>query len=98
MRIKNDELERLIGYSPSKQMRIEILKEVREGKTIEEAASKFNLATMAILDADGKFNYNGQRVTPDEWREINPLGEFGKIVIIGTRDVMERYRKLKINT
>jgi len=90
MRIKNDELERLIGYSPSKQMRIEILKEVREGKTIEEAASKFNLPTMAILDADGKFDFEDRRITPQEWHKINPLKEFGKIVIIGTKEEIEK--------
>lgn len=95
MRIKKDALEKMIGFTPSKQMRIDILKEVREGKTLQEAAAKWNLGEMAVLDDNGKFLYEGKRITPEEWRKINPLGEFGKIVIIGTRERIKKYQNNK---
>lgn len=98
MKIKNDQLTEMIGFIPGKQMRIQILREVREGKTIEEAASKFNLGTMAVLDDDLKFNYKGHRITVEEWKaNFNPLHEYGKIIIIGTHETMEKYRKSKID-
>jgi hypothetical protein len=97
MRIKKDELAEMIGFIPGKEMRIQILKEVREGKTIQEAASKWNLGVMAILDSDLKFDYKGKRITVQEWKDTNPLGEFGKIIVIGTRVTMDKYRKTKSN-
>ena len=98
MKIKKDELAEMIGFIPGKEMRIEILNEVRAGKSLEEAASKFNIGVMAILGDDLKFDFKGQRITVDEWRtNFNLLGDFGRIIIVGTKATMDRYRKSKIN-
>lgn len=91
MRIKKDELTKLLGYEAGKGMKLMILQEIKEtGKSIQEVAAKHNLGTMAILDDDCKFEYNGTKVTPDEWRKINPLGEYGKLIIVGTREDLAR--------
>lgn len=94
MKIKTDQLTEMIGFIPGKQMRIQILKEVREGKTIEEVASRYNMGTMAILDNDLKFDFKGQRITVQEWKDnYNPLGDYGKLIIIGTHETIAKYRK-----
>lgn len=99
MRIKKDELTKLLGYEAGKGMKLMILQEIKEtGKSIQEVAAKHNLGTMAILDDDCKFEYNGTKVTPDEWRKINPLGEYGKIIIIGTREDIKRLHQLESNS
>ena len=96
MRIKKDELTELLGYEAGKGMKLMILQEIKEtGKSIQEVAAKHNLGTMAILDDDCKFEYNGTKVTPDEWRKINPLGEYGKLIIIGTAEDLARLAKFR---
>ena len=96
MRIKKDELTKLLGYEAGKGMKLMILQEIKEtGKSIQEVAAKHNLGTMAILDDDCKFEYNGTKVTPDEWRKINPLGEYGKLIIVGTREDLARLAKFR---
>ncbi len=83
MSITNDELSRMVGYTVGRELRLMILKELEEtGKDIREVAAQYNLPFMAILEADGRFEYEGQRVTPEEWERINPLGKYGKIVVI----------------
>jgi len=62
-----DRLSRMVGYEVGKSMRLMILNEVREtGKDIREVAAQYNLPFMAILEADGRFEYEGQRVKPEE--------------------------------
>lgn len=85
MKITNDELSKMVGYEVGRELRLEILQQTEEtGKDIREVAAQYNLPTMAILDPDGKFDFEGQRVTPQEWERLNPLGEYGKIVVIKT--------------
>jgi hypothetical protein len=62
-----------------------ILKEAHDtGDPITKIVSKYTLPDMAIIGSDGKFDYKGNRITPDEWKAINPLGEYGKLVTINT--------------
>ncbi len=79
-------MNKAIFEGMSKEQKVAILKEAHDtGEPIEKIVAKTDLPTMAILDADGKFDYEGNLITPDEWRKINPLGDYGKIVTINTQ-------------
>jgi len=96
--MRKDKLTEMLDYEPGREMRIQILKEVKEtGKCIQEVASQYTLGTMAVLDDDCKFNYKGEMITPSEWRKINPLGPYGKIVIIGTKKDLDKLHELEKN-
>ncbi|MBN1118230.1 MAG: hypothetical protein JXA77_13560 [Bacteroidales bacterium] len=64
---------------------IHLLKMVKEeGITIQEAVSRQVLPKIAILDSEGKFwdvRLN-KRITPEEWYYENPLGKYGKLVVL----------------
>lgn len=75
-------VEKMLGYHPNEAMQVLLLEQVKAGKRMEEAIAQYVLPEIAILGDDGKFEYQGQRVTPSEWEQINPLGTYGKIVII----------------
>lgn len=99
---KNDVMEETLGYKPDKETRLAILKAVKEsGRSIQEVIGEGKtvpyMPEIAILDEDGKFLYKGQRVTASEWEQLNPLGKYGKIVIIGTQEMVELHRKLSPN-
>ena len=65
-----------------KGLKAMILKEAHSsGEPIAKVASKYTLPDMAIMK-DDKFSYQGEMITIDEWKKINPAGEFGKIIII----------------
>lgn len=69
-----------------KSQKAMILKESHDtGEPIIKVASKYTLPEMAIIGSDGKFDYKGNRITLDEWKAINPLGEHGRIVTINTQ-------------
>lgn len=92
-------LTEIFGYEVGREQRINILKEVKETqKDIREIAAKYIIPEMAILDDELKFNYRGNQITIAEWEKSNPLGPFGRITIIGRRDVIAKYRESKINT
>lgn len=96
MKITKDQLSEMIGYEIPAEIRLTILQEVKEsGKDIREIASQYNLPEMAILNDSGKFQYRGEWITPAEWEKINPLGSYGKIILIGTREMIEDHRNLK---
>lgn len=96
MKITKDQLSEMIGYEVSAQVRREILQELKEsGKNIREIAAQYNLPEMAILDDSGRFQYRGQWITPAEWEKINPLGSYGKIILIGNRERIENHKNLK---
>jgi hypothetical protein len=78
-----DELSRMVGYELGSDQRRTILNEVATtGKDIRAVAAQYNMPEMAILNDNGTFEYDGKQITPEEWKKINPLGEYGKIVII----------------
>lgn len=96
MKPTKDELTQMIGYDISPQLRTMILAQVREtGKDIREIASQFVLPQMAILDDSGRFQYQDKMITPAEWEKINPLGQYGKIVVIGTKERIAKYKNQK---
>lgn len=85
--MKNEVWTRLFGFSVGRELKEMVLAEVANtGDPIEKVVAKYTLPEMAILSDDGKFEYEGQRITPQEWETLNPLGTYGKIVIIKTDD------------
>jgi hypothetical protein len=84
-------MNRAIFEGMSKDQKISILREAHDtGEPIEKIAAKWDLGTMAVLNDECKFSYKDKMVTPDEWRRINPLGEFGKLIIVGTKEDLAR--------
>jgi hypothetical protein len=97
--MKNDIMEEMLGYKPDKETRLLILKTVKEsGKSMQEIIGAGRtvpiMPEMAILGADGRFEYRSRRITASEWERVNPLGSFGKIVVTGTKAQIELHRKL----
>ena len=72
-----------------------ILKEAYEkGEPVAKVAAEYSMSDIGILH-DGKFQYEGKMVTPEEWHKINPLGEYGRLVIVGTREEIEQLEKTR---
>lgn len=93
--MKNEVWTRLFGFEVNREMKQMILEEVRStGEPIEQVVARYSMPEMAILDEDGKFLHRGKRITGAEWERINPLGKFGKIVIIGTKKMVQIHRSL----
>jgi hypothetical protein len=89
-------LNRAIFEGMSKDQKISILREAHDtGEPIAKIAAKWDLGTMAVLDDECKFNYKGNRITPDEFRKVNPLGEYGKLIIIGTKEDIARLAEFR---
>lgn len=89
-------MNRAIFEGMSKDQKISILREAHDtGEPIAKIAAKWDLGTMAILDDECKFSYKDSKVTPDEWRKINPLGEYGKLIIIGTKEDIARLAEFR---
>lgn len=83
MKIKKDYLTELLSYEPSKETRILILEEVKTtGKTIEEVADKYAMPPLFILDDDGTFIYENQKMTNIEFGKRFPHRRF---VTVGTK-------------
>lgn len=83
--MKNELWTKLFGYPVNREMKEKILEEMKEtGEPIEKIISKYTLPEMAILNEQGLFQYDGKMITPAEWKRLNPLHEFGRIVVIRT--------------
>lgn len=81
--MENEIWKKLFGFEVNREMKRMVLAEIaKTGDPIEKAIAKYTLPELAILGKDGKFDFEGKRITPEEWRKINPLGEYGRIVII----------------
>lgn len=98
-RIKNSVWERLLGYKPDREVKEMLLSEVAAtGKSLQQVIGEGKtipiMPEMAILGEDGLFEYRGERMTVKKWHEINPLSEYGRIVIIGTKEQNEKHREL----
>jgi hypothetical protein len=81
--MKNTTWAQLFGFEVGRESKTMVLEEVHNtGKDIRQVIAERTLSTIAILDPDGKFDFEGQRVTVQEWKKLNPLKEYGKIVVI----------------
>jgi len=75
----------MFGHEPNKAMKTLVLEEVAStGADIREVIAKYVLPTMAVIGPDGRFDDmpTGKRMTPEEWHKSNPLGEYGKLIIV----------------
>ena len=83
--MKNELWTKLFGYPVNREMKEKTLEEMKEtGDPIEKVIARYTLPTMAILNEQGLFQYDGKMITPAEWKRINPLHEYGRIVVIRT--------------
>jgi hypothetical protein len=85
--MKNEVWTKLFGYEVNREMKEIVLNEITAtGDPIEKVIARYTLPTMAILGPDGKFDDmpSGRRLTPEEWKKANPLGDYGRIVVIRT--------------
>lgn len=83
--MKNELWTKLFGYPVNREMKEKTLEEMKEtGDPIEKVIARYTLPTMAILGPDGRFDDmpTGKRMTPEEWHKSNPLGEYGKLIIV----------------
>jgi len=81
--MKNETWETLFGHTPNREMKMMVMEEVKStGADIREVIAKYVLPTMAILNEQGLFQYEGRMITPEEWHATNPLGEYGKLIIV----------------
>ena len=84
--MKNAVWTKMFGFEVGREMKEMVLAEVANtGEPIEKVVAKYTMPEMAILDNDGKFEYQGKRITPQEWEQLNPLGEASKLIVIKTR-------------
>lgn len=92
-------MNKAIFEGMSKAQKVAILKEAHDtGEPIEKIVAQTDLGTMAILDDDLKFNFKGLKITVQEWKDnYNPLGDYGKLIVIGTSETIAKYRKSKVN-
>ena len=89
-----DELSRLMGFEIGPEFRRQIINEMTAtGQDIRAVCAKRALPYMAILNEEGKFKYEGEWITPQQWGERNPLGEYGKIIVIRRRKNNETINK-----
>lgn len=89
----------LIGYNPPREVKEALLAEVAAtNKPLQQVVAEGKIIPIlpetVILGDDGKFLYKDRRITASEWEQLNPLGSFGKIVIVGTKERVALHRKL----
>jgi len=81
-----DELSRLMGFEIGPEFRRQIINEMTAtGEDIRAVVAKRAMPYMAILNDEGKFSYEGEMITPQQWEQRNPLGEYGRIIVIKRR-------------
>ena len=81
--MNNDELAKILGYEPSKEQRLVIMRYARDHDlTPPEAANLFAFPSMLFINADGKtYDYKGESLTRAQLDEKYP---FHKFVLIRT--------------
>lgn len=97
MKTTRDELFVLLGFVPNRDLRLQILTEVKEkGTDVREVCSRYVLPEIVILESDGTtWSEKHQKyVTVAELEQEHPLGMFAKFVVIGTDTEIEAHSKL----
>lgn len=86
--MENEIWKKLFGFEVGHEMKKMVLAEVaKTGDPIEKVIAQRTLPEMAIINEQGLFQYEGRMITPEEWRKINPLGQYGRIVIVHQKDL-----------
>ena len=88
-KLKNEFWESLLGYVPDRETKELLLAEVAAtGKPLQQVIGEGKtipiMAKMVILDEKGRFEYNGKMINVEEWKKINSLGEYGRLITIST--------------
>lgn len=69
--------ERFLGFKPNRALMLLLLKAVKdEAITIEEACSRYALPPMFTPGANGTFDYHGQKMTAEQFKETYPHKKF----------------------
>jgi hypothetical protein len=76
--MNNDELAKILGYEPSREQRLVIMRYARDHQmTPGEAASKFSLPAMLFVNDDGEtFEYEGENLTSEQLNTKYPYNRF----------------------
>ncbi|HEY5124523.1 MAG TPA: hypothetical protein VIK14_12390 [Ignavibacteria bacterium] len=74
---KNDELEELLSYKPSKEQRLMILAEVKEtGQSIAEIADRYAMVPLFLKDENGMIEYKNEKMLAIEFGKRFPHRRF----------------------
>ncbi len=81
--MNKNELEKILGYPPSREMMLQILKYARENNlTPPEAANFFAMPNLLIENENGTFDFEGETLTTDQ---LNKKYPFYRFVLIRSR-------------
>ena len=71
------ELEKILGYPPSREMMLQVLKYARSNQmTPMEAAQTFAMPNLLFENENGCFEFEGQTLTPDQLKKKYPFHRF----------------------
>lgn len=85
-------LTELLSFEPSRELRLEILNTAKEtGKSIEEICDRYAMPPLFVLNENGTFLYEGERMTSKEFTERFPYRRF---VTVGTKERQEAKKRL----
>lgn len=72
------ELEKILGYPPSREGMLQVLKYARENQlTPMEAAQKISMPNMLFINQDGKtYDFEGESYTPEQLKKKFPYYRF----------------------
>jgi len=76
--MSNDELSKILGYEPSREQRLQIMRYARDHQIPPgEAAARFSLPAMLFVNDDGNtFEHEGENLTPEELKAKYPYNRF----------------------
>lgn len=76
--MNNDELEKILGFKPSREMRLQILKYARSNQlTPGESAQKFAMPNILFINEDNTtYDFEGERYTPEQLKKKFPYYRF----------------------
>lgn len=75
--MQTDELEKILGYPPSREMMLQVLKYARSNQmTPMEAAQTFAMPNLLFENENGCFEFEGQTLTPDQLNAKYPFHRF----------------------
>ena len=84
MKTDKDELEELLSFKPSKELRIMILEEVKQtGKSVAEIADRYAMPPQFFLGRGNTFEYGNETMTSEQFQQRFPYRRF---VTIRCRD------------
>lgn len=76
--MQTDELEKILGYPPSRETKLQIMNYARNNNlTPGQAANKFAMPSMLFINEDNQtYTFNGEDLTPAQLDERYPYNKF----------------------